>query len=186
MRRLLASLLALALTIAPLHAQDIINPQNDQSQLTRNKGQLPGTTTNDSACAGCVGALVTGSLVSGSAVLLSSNVPAQVTTISLPAGDWEMEGVVHFTGAATTGVAYLVAIMSATTASGGAIDDSSFSKLVTGGTPTLFTSQTPQTMWSGKTRVSLSGTTSYYLNAQGGFFTSTLSAYGVLRARRVR
>lgn len=36
----------------------VINPQTDQSQLTRNKGQLPATATNDAATAGNVGEFV--------------------------------------------------------------------------------------------------------------------------------
>jgi hypothetical protein len=39
MKRALASLLALALSIAPLHAQDLINPQTNASRLTT--GTLP-------------------------------------------------------------------------------------------------------------------------------------------------
>lgn len=47
---LLATLLFL-----PAAAQDISNPQTNQSALTQNKGQLPGTTANDDATVGNVG-----------------------------------------------------------------------------------------------------------------------------------
>lgn len=52
--RYVIALLA-ALLFWPASAQDISNPQTNQSSLTQNKGQLPGTTTNDDATSGNVG-----------------------------------------------------------------------------------------------------------------------------------
>src|SRR6185312_14765343 len=86
-------LLALALLVPNLAiADDILNPQTNQSALTINKGQLPGTTTNDNASSGNVGQLISSNIVSGSSVSLTTATPLDITTISLTAGDWDVQG----------------------------------------------------------------------------------------------
>lgn len=81
MRKLLLALLVACLPSLGV-AQDIVNPQTDQSRLILNKGQLPGTTTNDDAAAGAVGefksSFTTRTSTSGTAIV-SVAAPAIVT-----------------------------------------------------------------------------------------------------------
>lgn len=72
--------LLVAFWFFPASAQDINNPQTNQSALTTNKGQLPGTTANDDASAGNVGEY----LFAGGGTNLGSPsaVPATITIAS--------------------------------------------------------------------------------------------------------
>ena len=58
--------------------------------------RLIGTTTNNNATAGDVGELLSSNIVLGSAVSLTSGVAANVTSISVPAGDYDAYAVVAF------------------------------------------------------------------------------------------
>lgn len=78
--RLVLALLATILT-SPVFAQGINNPQTNQSALTFNKGQLPGTATNDSASAGNVGEYIYGNVTgtTGATVTITIASPGVVT-----------------------------------------------------------------------------------------------------------
>lgn len=178
---LTALFLAASVALAP--AQDIINPQTNQSQLTSNRGQLPGTTTNDAASAGNVGELISSQVLVGSAVALTTNVTVNVTSISLTAGDWDVTGVIVFSSAAGTVTTAAIGGISTTTAavptapgSGGYAGWNTLSNI------TSFNSA----FGVGPTRISLSGTTTVFLTAVSTFTTSTSSVYGYIGARRVR
>src|SRR5260221_11377663 len=67
-----------------------------------------GSTTNDSAVAGNIGEIVTATLATGSAVVLTTNTTANVTSISLTAGDWDVTGTVVFKFGAITSYTNLV------------------------------------------------------------------------------
>lgn len=140
---------------------------------------IRGTTTNDNAPAGYVGEYVASTVASGSAVVLTSTTPANVTTILLTAGDWDVDGIVYYNQAGATISTYLVATLSATTASG-FTDDGSSTALngITGGIAP----------WSvpASRRFSLAVTTTVYLIAQSQFSVSTSAAYGTISARRRR
>lgn len=147
-----------------------------------------GTTTNDNAAAGRPGEFITATVPVGSAVALATGVAANVTSISLTAGDWDVSGVVDHNIAATTSVTQInsgVSLTSATLASqaGGA-------GLGTDPTSTLsYAAMVPGAgivQGAPLVRISLAATTTVYLVAQDTFTLSTISAYGTLRARRVR
>ena len=87
----------------------------NHAQVLANKS-LVGTTTNDSAAAGHVGEYIQSVIVSGSAVALTSTTPANLTSISLTAGDWVVDAVFQFTGNAATTVTYLIGSISTTSA----------------------------------------------------------------------
>lgn len=145
---------------------------------------IQGTNTNDSASAGQVGEVVTSTLAIGSAVTLSTGTTSEITTIALTAGDWDVSGLIAFTytgGGSTASVcAGGINTLSATitiadpakpsarwvTNSGMAFSDHWF------GIPTG--------------RVSLSGSATYYLNANSTFSDGTMKAYGWIWARRAR
>ena len=144
--------------------------------------QHQGTNTNDSAASGEVGEIVTATVAIGSAVALTTATPANVTSISLTAGDWDVFGAIGFIPGATTNVTQFIASASTTT---GALDT----------TPGRFFSfnlapyvpgAAQQNYAVPVSRFSLSGTTTVFLVAQSAFTVSTMGGFGNIRARRVR
>lgn len=144
---------------------------------------IPGTTTNNSATAGNIGEYIITEVGSGAAVSLSTGVAADIATLSLTAGDWEVSGNVVYVPAATTSYTLAYHSISATSAT------------QDGGTANGFhlhrrAAFVPVAFFSignvGPVRKSLSGTTTVYLVAQATFTVSTMAAYGCIRARRVR
>jgi hypothetical protein len=144
---------------------------------------LTGTNTNDAAAAGRVGEYISSTVASASAVSLTTATTSNITSISLTAGDWDVSGEVGFTGNGATLQTYQL----------GSITQTSLSIDQTGG---MCAGVSPRADTTGQTsinriaviggRISLSATTTVYLTAQVGFSVSTLSAYGFIRARRVR
>jgi len=147
------------------------------------RGQYVATNTNDSATAGNIGEFVSSTVVAGSAVALTSTTPANVTSISLTAGDWDVDFVAQFTGGATTTVTYFIASISLTSATP-ANSPGQFALVCPSSNLNLSTMQ--HSCSAGPTRLSLSGTTTVFAVVQSQFATSTCSAFGIIRARRVR
>lgn len=149
-------------------------------------GQLAATATNDDASAGKLGEYVSSNVASGSAVGLTTATPANVTSIILTAGDWEVEFHAAFTGGGTTVVNYVVASISTSSAT----LDNTLGRMKSMPFPaTAVFNNVPGGLFGFgkiKVRLSLSGTTTVYAVAQASFTTSTCSAYGLLAARRVR
>lgn len=140
---------------------------------------IVGTTTNNSANAGSVGEFVSSLVASGSPVSLSNNTPANVTSISLTAGDWDVQGNINFSGTAAT-----------VTGGSGGITSTSATVPVDGsevydGTVTTVLSDTSSITLPRK-RFSLSGTTTVFLVASKAFSAGTVGAFGGITARRVR
>lgn len=146
--------------------------------------QLKGTTTNDNASAGNVGEYVSASVVQGAAVSLTTNVAANITSISLTAGDWDLWGNLYYTFGATTTLTSHSGYLTTTSASTSTSPLGGFYLLnVASSTPntTLFGGQA-----IGPVRVSLTTTTTWFLVAQATFATSTCGGYGIIQARRIR
>lgn len=146
------------------------------------KGQYLGTSTNDNATAGNIGEVISSSIPAGSAVSLTTGVQANVTSISLTAGDWDVWANVAFLPAASTVTTVWASAVSTTSATipvgpnGGAFTQyTGFS--ITGGS--YFTPV-------GTVRISLASTTTVFLVAQANFTVSTETVYGFLGARRAR
>jgi len=149
---------------------------DSDGKLTRTAGiSVSGTNTNDSAAAGYVGEVVTASAT----VALTTATPANLTSVSLTAGDWDIFAIAQFDGAGASVTSDVWASLGTTSATmnstlgqhgrwrGAATTDLFF--------PISFS-----------LRASLSGTTTYYLTGQASFTTSTFSGRALLRARRVR
>lgn len=151
--------------------------------VTITAGQFPGETSNGSATAGNVGEYISSDVVIGSAVSLTTATAANVTSISLTAGDWDVSAMIGFNGGATTTVTVLSGSLSATSATLDTSDGRLFSQGYSGFT--LFNNAFVR-MACGPARFSLSSTTTIYLVAQGTFAVSTCGAFGILRARRKR
>lgn len=157
---------------------DVSNDGTDW--LLLNPIQAKGTTTNDNAAAGNIGESISSIVAVGAAVSLTTNTIANVTSISLTAGDWDISGIVQFHPDVNTSVTNLVGSISATTAT---LDISNrfvhrTAALVTGGLD--FAYGIPVT------RISLASPTTIYLTTFSLFTVSTLTAYGQIYARRAR
>ena len=144
---------------------------------------VTGTTTNDNAAAGEVGQYVSSTIVLGSAVGLTTSTPADITSISLTAGDWDVDASLWFGGNGATTVDYFRGSISATSAT---LDDTPdrFSSTVKSGATVFGVAN--ENISVGTTRFSLASTTTIYMVADTSFGVSTCSGYGTLRARRMR
>lgn len=141
---------------------------------------IPGTRTNDNAAAGNIGEVVTATVAVGSAVVLTTAVVSNVTSISLTAGDWDVTGVVDFNPGATTTTTSLEGGISIVSATRGA-QDTGFANTFAIATTAIDASEVCPMV-----RLSLNATTTVFLVAVAGFAISTLKAYGTIFARRVR
>ena len=145
-------------------------------------GQLPGTATNDNAATGDVGEYVTSTNVTG--VVLSNNTPANITSIVLSAGDWDVSGYAGFTAGAATTLTFFEANICTTSAS--------FANPLEAGT--LLVLQTTSGFGANSVndlalpvaRGSFSGSTTIYLNVEVTFSAGSCNGQGRLRARRMR
>lgn len=161
---------------------------NDYFRLLRPNYPTPrGTATNDSAAAGYIGEYLHNETASVSAVSLTTNTAANAVSVSLTAGDWDVEGCVYFTGNAATTLSYTTAAINTTSAtlpttSGGVTVG--FTQSYNGGATVFAAADLLQA--TGRIRISLSVTTTVYLVAKAVFGVNSCSAYGQITARRVR
>lgn len=146
-------------------------------------GGIIGTTTNNSVQAGSVGELITASLAQGSQIGLSTGVSANITSISLTAGDWDVDGVLHFNYGATDAVTALTGSTSSTSATHGAVDTQAVRIFPSAGQ--VQSSQVAHRMPVPTNRFLLASTTIVFLVATATF-TGAYNAHGMIRARRVR
>lgn len=148
-----------------------------------------GTRSNDNALAGQVGEFVTATIASGAAVSLVTATAKNVTSIALTPGDWDIDGTIDYLPAATTSITQLNSSVSLTTntlgtqpgGSGLATDPTATQSM-----PAQVPGANVNALTSPSTRLSVAANTTVYLVAQATFTVSTLTAYGTLRARRVR
>jgi hypothetical protein len=147
------------------------------------QGQIPGTTSNSSAAAGNVGEFISSTLVVGSCTALTTGTAKTITSVSLTAGDWDVNGV----------AAYLPANTTTTTNLSGSI--SIVNNTLDTTTGNFIGQNTPATTYNGATqaqvsispiRYSLAATTTVYLIGFSNFATSTNCGFGTIRARRIR
>lgn len=138
-----------------------------------------GSTTNDSAAALSVGEYVSSSVVQGSAVALTTGTAANITSISLTAGDWDVCGtVVYDVGGPITSFEGGWGTTSATVPTRGDGRGWLDNEPAASGENRCFSSIV--------TRLSLNGTTTTYLVAQATFGSGSCAAYGTIAARRAR
>ena len=151
-------------------------------QITRSNGILvfpngiAGRTNGTAPTVGNVGEILE---VTGSAVSVTSNVILNVTSLSVTAGEWDLSGVILISPAATTVPNFYIASSSATSATHAsfqyqAIDSS-----------TAWTAGNAKTAQLPIHRIVTASTITIYAVLTCTFTTSTLTATGYLRARRV-
>jgi hypothetical protein len=138
--------------------------------------------------AGAVGEILTSQVLVANAVALTNNTLANVASILLTAGDWDVSGNVCFhAGNSTTYTAFHAAINTASATLPIPPAEGGRAQFYTS-TPLSHSAsiETVMIQPTGPRRISVSAPTTVYLVAQSQFATSTMSAYGYLRARRVR
>jgi hypothetical protein len=148
--------------------------------LALTTGQIPGTITNDNASTGNVGEYVVATLVSGSATALTSGTPKTIISISLTAGDWDVDGVAGFSPA---GGAVLSFGQESISLTNNALN-ASFPNYASTQWIGPFSSGPIAT--TGRVRVSISTTTTVFLVANVSYTPGTCGGYGYIQARRVR
>lgn len=146
-------------------------------------GAFGGTATNDNAGAGVIGEYASSTVLSAAAVTLTTGVTANVTSLALTAGDWQVWGNVFFILGADqavfsvgVGISMTSGVGDTAPAGGGAA-----AMILSNGSATFDTG-----IVVGQRRESLAAPATAYLVAQAGFPTSTCKAYGFIGARRVR
>ena len=149
--------------------------------------QLPstliyGVTDGSSGASGFVGQIVSSTVAVGSAIALTTNTTANVTSISLPIGEWYVNGQVDYRAGATTSITILAQGISQTSATLGGQD--TFSRSVM--SAVVPTAANDIGIPIRGQRIVLTAQTTIYLVATGTFTVSTLSAYGTIEARRIR
>jgi len=138
-----------------------------------------GTTAAGNATAGYVGEFVNSLVASGSPVSLTTATPANVTSISLTAGDWDVEGNINFSASSAT-VTGTQGGISTTTAS----LPTDGSEVYSGVQVTLLSEKDSVSM--PRKRINVSSTTTVFLVAQSTFSAGSVGAFGTINARRVR
>lgn len=142
-------------------------------------GNLPATATNDSASAGNVGEYIESIILAASRVTLTSGTPADITSISLTAGDWDVSGLMWQQFGAGSTCSYMAVWVSATSAT--------IPTAPAGGLTQLQATITGNSaLATSVARFSLANTTTIYFSTIQGFAVNPIGAYGILRARRVR
>lgn len=147
-------------------------------------GGIIGTTTNDNAGAGKVGEYIESqTTVASGNISLTNNTNADVTSISLTAGDWDVWGNIQLDaagGSTTTNViSWLNQNASATLPTFPNKGGMNVFNIPVGTAGNL-------NVTAGKMRVSLSGTTTVYLSVRSTFSVASPNVYGFIGARRIR
>jgi len=146
-------------------------------------GQLPATATNDNAAAGKLGEYLYNFVGN---VPATSGVYIAISTITLTAGDWDVSANCLIAPDAGT-VVFTVAVCYVTATPG-----NNTTGLIQGDNdaePTINNANNGNANITGAipaVRVSVAGSTPYYLKIRANWTTSTVSIYGRISARRVR
>ena len=135
---------------------------------------IVGTTTNNNAQAGSVGEYVDSSVISQTITTSEAN----ITSISLTAGDWDVSAAVETTVCGTN--AYILCAISQTSNTRTGVEAKDYNFGATNVTGGIGLAVVP------RLRVLLSGTTTIYLVARSSTATITTSVAAYISARRVR
>lgn len=143
---------------------------------------IKGTNTNDAASAGYIGEFISSAIPPASAVAIVNNTAKTVTSISLTAGDWEINAIAMI-GGITAGTFFDMGISTTTNAMPSTTTLGDQSVESTG----VSTAAAYAVVTVPGFRVSLSGTVVHYLVVNVGFtVSSSPAAFGRISARRLR
>lgn len=144
---------------------------------------LTGVTNGSSAAAGKVGEVISSAVSISPGISLTNATSANITSISLTDGDWDIYGQIYFLPDATTTVVDIgasVSLTSATVASPSSLTES-YAQI-----EATLTTGVGQCLALSVASNSISSTTTYYLVARAQFAVSTMVAGGKIIARRRR
>jgi hypothetical protein len=146
-------------------------------------GGIVGTTAGGNAAAGNVGEVISGILAVGSPVALTTATPANVLTIVLTAGDWDVEGNLNFVASGATTAAGALYYGGISTATGTVPTDGT---AVIAAVPAVTTTAFGASITLPRKRISVAGNTNVFLVGLATFSAGTVGGYGAITARRVR
>ena len=146
---------------------------------------IKGTVLADSAQGGSIGEVITSSIVTGSSIALTSVTSANVTSIALSAGDWDVDGRVCFTLASTTTMGYLSGGINSVSATL-PVNNAGVATQVGAGTNAVVDITVDPSLSISRVRINIAAPATIYLVARAKFATSTCKAYGAIYARRAR
>jgi len=170
---------AINFTLAPQVGMGIILAEDFMGT-----GQILATATNDSATTGNVGEYVSATLPSSSATALTTTVTATLASMPLGAGDWDVHANLGFTPASSATSIDLLRGSIGT--SSNAIDATIGRQMARRYASGLGSLGNLNEFLTTTSRITSSSSFTAYLNVNCFFSVSTLSAYGVIWARRPR
>ncbi len=144
-----------------------------------------GTTTNNNAAALSVGEYISSQINAPGNSYTSTGVPQDLTSISLTAGDWDVEGNILWYGDGSTTIATVNGWISTTSAT---LPDPSLIAAISYGLTTFtpFSAGNYIGFTVPKVRVSIASTQTVYISGNAIFGIATLHFVGGIYARRVR
>lgn len=162
---------------------DFFGYVESQIKAAITSSRIVGTTTNDSAAAGIVGEYNSATLAVASAITLANNTPADITSVSLAPGDYDVWGVVLYVPGGATVTTQILGWISTTSATfpgndSGQVSGPGLGGGLTGGSSS-FVDIVP-------TRISLAVTTTVYLSTRVTFTSTAPTAAGTIKWRRRR
>ena len=152
------------------------------SSFTGTGAYIRGTTTNDNAGDAWVG-YSTYVVVAVATNTLGTGVFADLTSVTLTAGDWDVTGTAHFANAGATWTGNEIALSTSPANNQGALtygDNRIRNAFASGTTPSACPMALPNV------RFSLNSTTTVYLKYQADFSSGNPQARGRISARRMR
>lgn len=143
-------------------------------------GSYKGQNTNTTVPAGMIGEQIRSFIAVGGRVILTNNVSANITSISLTAGVWDVSllSSIHAEGGVVTLTAWQSSISTTSATLGTPGDNSTF-------TPTAPNAVADVTMAIPSYRISLAATTTVYFVMQATFSAGDARGYGRISATRV-
>ena len=165
-----------------LTALNASNLSSGTLPAARTNGHMNGEPGAGSAAAGEVGEFISATVLAGAAISNTTATAANVTSISLTAGDWQVYGNVVFAPNAATVPTVLgcwISVTSATVPTAPNEGAEFFQQL-------SFTTGVTQFFPCGQKRISVSGTTTVFLSSFATFTVNTMQSYGFIGARRAR
>jgi hypothetical protein len=158
----------------------VLKSTNASGELTFTNGsQIAGTATNDNAAAGNIGEFISSQVQSGSAVSLTTGTSADVTSISITAGDWDVYGNVRVDTSAVNTMTSSICWISTLSAS---IPDGFLTNAVAASAANALNFVGLSAPFR---RFSVNTTTTLYLSCRS-VFSASAGAYGGIYARRAR
>jgi uncharacterized membrane protein len=144
---------------------------------------IKGYTDNSSAASGIVGEYIETVISDASQVSVVNETAKSIMSVSLTAGDWDIEGglIIFYNEATVVGNSVIVANITSTT---NTITNNGRESVIL--IPALSVVSTETGIVCPRQRVSITSTTTYYLVAQVPFTAGSAACAGQLTARRIR